>query len=140
MRVGGKIPGAFEELDPLNAAHLRAPALELPADVTLPQLEDRHTLLNAMDSLQRRRDESSASNRMDKFYHQAWDVLLSSAARDALDITREHPRMREQYGRHLWGQGALLACRLVEAGVRFVTLNLRMATRRGTPGFGTPTK
>ena len=48
--------------------------------------------------------------------------MTSPAARRAFDLTTEDPRLRDRYGRHQWGQSTLLARRLVEAGVRFVTL------------------
>ena len=49
-------------------------------------------------------------------------MVTGPAARAAFDIRKEDPRLRDRYGRHQWGQSALLARRLVEAGVRFVTL------------------
>jgi uncharacterized protein (DUF1501 family) len=49
-------------------------------------------------------------------------MVTSPAAREAFNVRREDPRLRDRYGRHQWGQSALLARRLVEAGVRFVTL------------------
>ena len=49
-------------------------------------------------------------------------MVTGAAARRAFDLSKEDPRLRDRYGRHQWGQSALLARRLVEAGVRFVTL------------------
>ena len=48
--------------------------------------------------------------------------MTSSTVRSAFELARESPRLRDRYGRHEWGQGALVARRLIEAGVRFVTL------------------
>jgi uncharacterized protein (DUF1501 family) len=59
---------------------------------------------------------------LDRFGRDAVSLVTSPAARAAFDITREDPRLRDRYGRHTWGQSALMARRLVEAGVRFVTL------------------
>ena len=59
---------------------------------------------------------------LDRFDQQAFTMVLGDAARAAFDIRKEDPRLRDRYGRHQWGQSALLARRLVEAGVRFVTL------------------
>ena len=59
---------------------------------------------------------------LDRFGRQAFDMVSGPAARAAFDLSREEPRTRDKYGRHQWGQSALLARRLVEAGVRFVTL------------------
>src|SRR5262249_62071526 len=55
---------------------------------------------------------------------QASDRTRAPAARQAFDIERENPRLRDRYGRHTWGQSVLLARRLVEAGVTFVTVHM----------------
>jgi hypothetical protein len=60
---------------------------------------------------------------VEQFNHQALDMLSSGAARRAFDLTREPRAIRDMYGMHRWGQMGLLARRLVEAGVTFVTLN-----------------
>ena len=67
-----------------------------------------------------RRDRPNAG--LDRFDQQAFTLVLGDAARQAFDIRKEDPRLRDRYGRNQWGQSALLARRLVEAGVRFVTL------------------
>ena len=59
---------------------------------------------------------------LDRFTQDALSLVTSPAAREAFDIRREEPRLRDRYSRHQWGQSALMARRLVEAGVRFVTL------------------
>jgi uncharacterized protein (DUF1501 family) len=59
---------------------------------------------------------------LDRFGQQAYAMVSGPAARAAFDLSKESPRLRDRYGRHTWGQSALLARRLVEAGVRFVTL------------------
>src|SRR5207248_2067308 len=61
---------------------------------------------------------------LDRFQQQAYAMIAGPRARDALDISREDPRIRDRYGRHTWGQSALLARRLVEAGVTFVTVHM----------------
>jgi uncharacterized protein (DUF1501 family) len=61
---------------------------------------------------------------LDTFELQAWDMLTSPRAREAFDLTREDPRVRDAYGRTSWGQQCLLARRLVEAGVDIVTTAL----------------
>src|SRR4029077_17241216 len=58
----------------------------------------------------------------DGFDQDAFSLVLGQAARRAFDLSTEDPRLRDRYSRHQWGQSALLARRLVEAGVRFVTL------------------
>jgi uncharacterized protein (DUF1501 family) len=59
---------------------------------------------------------------LDRFSREAFTMLTGPAARQAFDLSKEDPRLRDRYGRHQWGQSALLARRLVGAGVRFVTL------------------
>jgi hypothetical protein len=59
---------------------------------------------------------------MDQFNQQAFQMVTGESARKAFDIRLEDPRIRDRYGRHTWGQSALLARRLVEAGVTFVTI------------------
>jgi uncharacterized protein (DUF1501 family) len=62
---------------------------------------------------------------MDTFYRDAFDIVTSRATRDAFDISKEDGRTRDRYGRKdSWGQSCLLARRLVEAGVTYVTVNL----------------
>jgi uncharacterized protein (DUF1501 family) len=58
---------------------------------------------------------------VDQFDRQAYDLVAGPRARQAFDLSREAPELRERYGRNSWGQAALLARRLVEAGVTFVT-------------------
>jgi uncharacterized protein (DUF1501 family) len=60
---------------------------------------------------------------MDRFYQQAFDILRSPRTREAFELNREKPETRDRYGRTSLGQGCLLARRLIEAGVRCVTLD-----------------
>jgi hypothetical protein len=103
--------------------------------ITAARLGDRRALLSSMDRLRRDIDQSGKMVGMDAFVGQAIDVLTSSRLVDALDLTKEDPRIVEKYGRgddtvYLDGNGAprvpqslLLARRLVEAGCRVVTVN-----------------
>jgi uncharacterized protein (DUF1501 family) len=86
------------------------------------RLEDRATLLGGMDRLRRDVDRSGLMDSMDKFSQQALDILTSPRAAEAFDLTRESDRTRDRYGRHAFGQRALMARRLVEAGSSFVTV------------------
>jgi uncharacterized protein (DUF1501 family) len=69
---------------------------------------------------------------MDRYGQQAVDMVLGRQAREAFDLSREPASIRDRYGRHLWCQQALLARRLVEAGVAFVTVDLSYHTASGT--------
>ena len=89
------------------------------------RLEDRQTLLASFDNLRREVDRSGMMESIDKFHQQAINLLTSERARQAFDITQEDDATRERYGRHKWGQRALLARRLVEAGTSFVTMEMQ---------------
>ena len=86
------------------------------------RLDDRETLLTGFDRLRRNVDSSGLMDAMDQFNQQAVELLTSDKARNAFDLSREDSKLRDRYGRHAWGQRALMARRLVEAGSSFVTL------------------
>ncbi|MCS7047329.1 MAG: DUF1501 domain-containing protein, partial [Gemmataceae bacterium] len=90
--------------------------------VTLERLADRRTLLRSFDNLNRQIDRTGLMQGLDSFEVQAFDLLLSRA-REVFDVTREEPRIQDLYGRNTLGQQMLLARRLCEAGVGFVTIN-----------------
>lgn len=101
--------------------------------VTLERLADRRTLREGFDRFRRESDASGNMAGLDAFYQQAFGILTSSRLLDALDLEREDPKTRERYGKgtdRVQGDAAprlneqfLLARRLVEAGVRVVTLS-----------------
>lgn len=101
----------------------RPPEFNLPAEMTLPRLEGRRELLGLVDSLVCQAETSGAFDSMDEVQRKAFDLVAGSRAREAFDLSREPDSLREKYGRHAWGYSALLARRLVEAGVTFVTIN-----------------
>lgn len=86
------------------------------------RLDDRLSMLTGMDRLRRDIDKSGAMDAMDSFNRQAMEMLTSQRVRDAFDLAKEDTRTRDRYGMHAYGQRALMARRLVEAGSRFVTL------------------
>ena len=90
-------------------------------------LDDRATLLKGLDTFRRELDRSGSMDALDKFDRQALDLLTSDKVRRAFDIAQEPDALRDKYGRHKWGQRALLARRLVEAGCSFVTMVLQNA-------------
>ena len=87
------------------------------------RLEDRLGLLHRFDAMRRDLDPARTAQAMDAHQQRALDVILSGRAREAFDLSREDPRVREKYGPG-YGQEALTARRLVEAGVRFVTVRI----------------
>lgn len=86
------------------------------------RMNDRVSLLRGFDRMRRSIDESGVMEAMDQFNQQAMSMLTSDRARRAFDLSEESPELRDRYGRHCWGQRALLARRLVEAGCSFVTM------------------
>ena len=95
----------------------------LSVDQTFSErLDDRVALLKGFDRMRRSIDESGLMSAMDQFNSQAVSMLTSDRAREAFDLSRESDEIRQRYGRHCWGQRALLARRLVEAGCSFVTM------------------
>lgn len=102
----------------------RLPEFALSADMTLPRLEHRRELLKTLNGLVNNIERSGALADLDPVQQQAFELVAGPRAREAFDISREPQSLREKYGKHFWGQSALLARRLVEVGVSFVTINL----------------
>ena len=112
----------FESGQPPNSAtepH-EVPVLALKDGVTPDRLLGRQHLLARLDAGWLA--DSPIASRAREFTGEAMRMLQDRRVRDAFDLSREPARLREAYGRHEWGQGALVARRLVEAGVTFVML------------------
>jgi hypothetical protein len=146
--AGGSCPNCYSHDDPNDAerapgkgpkawwdnSSCRVPDFRLPdlagAGIELPQLANRTALLDRLDVLRRGLDVAARSQALD-----AWDAYRQQALRLVLasrpgkhnpfDLAQESSRTRDLYGREEWGQGFLVARRLVEAGVRMVQVNLR---------------
>ena len=84
----------------------------------------RLSLLGRLDGIGREIDQSGMMDSMDRCQQQAFDLLSSPQARQALDMEKEDPRLRDKYGRGPWGHYTLMARRMVEAGVSFVTVDM----------------
>lgn len=106
--------------------------LDLPNDLS-ERLDDRVALLKHLDGFRREADAARAMSAVDEFQRQAVDLITSPQAREAFDLSREPDALRDRYGRHAWGHRALLARRLVEAGVSFVTMVLENPYQSGVP-------
>ena len=87
------------------------------------RVERRKSLLQAVDTLAETVKGDDQITTYDQFHKRAAEMILSPEAQSAFDLEKETPELRERYGRNTFGQGALLARRLVERGVRFVTVN-----------------
>ncbi|PYV24562.1 MAG: DUF1501 domain-containing protein [Acidobacteria bacterium] len=97
--------------------------LALRSDVPPERLKERFYLLKGINGSMPELEKAVSSYALDEYYQKAYNLLLSGKARNAFDLEQEKPEVRERYGRTTFGQGALLARRLVEAGTRFVQLN-----------------
>ncbi|MDB5340371.1 MAG: hypothetical protein JWN70_5990 [Planctomycetaceae bacterium] len=106
-----------------NAKDFQIPNLTLPDGLKLSSVESRRRLLKKFDTLRRDVDSSGVLEGLDTFKAQALDMVTGERVRKAFDINTEDPRLRDRYGRHSYGQSALLARRLIEAGSRCVTVN-----------------
>ncbi|MFI5461117.1 MAG: DUF1501 domain-containing protein [Isosphaerales bacterium] len=111
----------FVERDP-NSPNFRLPELSLPGSMTLDRLDDRRELMRLFDRQSAMLEWSGVALGMDSLYDRALTMLSSPKVKRAFDLAREDPKLRDVYGRNTYGQGCLLARRLVEAGVRFVTV------------------
>ena len=105
-----------------NVTGYKARDLTLPTDVDWSRVSNRNWLLKQMDAKFKSIEASSDFAAMDSFYQRAHDLLSSPAAKKAFDVESEPAALRERYGRTPVGQGCLLARRLVEGGVPFVTV------------------
>lgn len=90
--------------------------------LNLDRLEKRQTLLTQFDQA-RRELNTRQIDAYNRFQQKALSLVTSETTRQALDISLEPARMRDQYGRHLFGQSTLMARRLIEAGARFATVH-----------------
>ena len=94
---------------------------------------DRMSLLGNLDRIERQIDASRLMESMDRYQQRAVGMLLSDRAKKAFDLSLESDATRDRYGRHCWGQRALMARRLVEAGVNFVTVIMENPYQSGIP-------
>ncbi|MBM3458320.1 MAG: DUF1501 domain-containing protein [Armatimonadetes bacterium] len=130
---GSVVPGQHASFlgkkhDPLlilqdpNSPDFRLPELSLPGGVTPERLQDRRGLLEALDREAGLLDRLAAARSLDVHHQRAFAMLASPRLRQAFDLSKESARTRDSYGRTTFGQCTLLARRLVEVGVRLVTV------------------
>ena len=111
----------FEVGDPSSDAY-KPPQLNVAAARNDGGLNDRRALLGQLDTFRRDVDRQSPLLATDKFRDLAFRMLTSPETAAAFDISKEDDALRDRYGRHIWGQGCLLARRLAEAGTAVVSL------------------
>jgi hypothetical protein len=115
----GPLGGAYE---PARGTEM-AGRLDLPGGITVARAQDRDGLRRQFDGLERVLDRGDAMARIDYYHQQALGMVLSGRARQAFRLDHESPVVRDAYGRNSFGEKALLARRLIEAGVTFVTVS-----------------
>ena len=151
IRDGSIVPGQHasflgKQHDPLlvledpNAKDFRLPELSLPASLSPARLNRRRQVQQLIDRQSRLLEYSQEARGLDDYYRRAIDMLTSDRVRRAFDISAEDPAVRDQYGHTTYGQSCLLARRLVESGVKFVTVyfsNSIGGRRVGSGGWDT---
>ena len=126
--TGGFLGAAYSplrigtDLDNPSAAKFRVTAFDTPPDISKERLHERWKLLNSMDS---------SHTNMRHFQERAIDLLAGPEARRAFDLEREPATLRDRYGRHPLGQNLLMARRLIESGVRLVSVTAWAGTPAG---------
>jgi hypothetical protein len=108
-----------------GGSNLRVRGIQLPNGFTLDELNDRNKLLEGFDSTFKNLDKSAdLVEGFDTFHKQALEILRSDKTKKAFNLDEEKSDLRARYGSNGFGQGALAARRLVESGVRFVTISM----------------
>ena len=109
---------------PLPGKPFSVRGITLGRGLTVSDVEKRQRLLADLDTAFKGYEQSSnLLEGLDEFSRQAHDIITSPKARAAFDVSQEKPAIAERFGTHGFGQSCLLACRLVEAGVRFATVS-----------------
>ncbi len=129
-RFGGGTSGVlgleynpFEIVADPNAEKFTVRDITPPQGITNDRVDRRRRMLGAVDALQRQADRQPAAfEALDEHYKTAFQMITASETKQAFAIEDEDVKLREAYGRNKFGQSCLLARRLVEAGVRFVTI------------------
>jgi hypothetical protein len=106
-----------------SQSDFKVPDLLPPAEIGEARLQRRRELRNIVEDTVKRFEASENAKLMDSNFEAAYRLMTSDKARAAFDLSKEPPKVRERYGVTRFGQCCLLARRLIEAGVRFVTVN-----------------
>jgi hypothetical protein len=119
--LGGEY-GPFIAGDP-NEAGYKVRDLTVPLDTDWSRLERRQQILKQLDAQRRNMDAEAEHRTLDSFYEKAYSLMRTPRVEKAFAVEQENEQTRNSYGRTPFGQGCLLARRLVESGVRFVTVS-----------------
>ncbi len=109
-------------LEDPNDANFRLPELSLPSGLSIDRLQRRRELQKLVDQQAKLMEFSGEARGFDQYYERAISMLTSDRVRKAFDLSAEKESLRDRYGRTTYGQSCLLARRLVESGVKFVTV------------------
>ncbi len=120
-----------------NADDFRLPELSLPASLSPARLANRREVMKLIDEQSELLEISARARGIADHYDRALAMLLSPGVKQAFDLSREPPAVRERYGRTTYGQACLLARRLVEAGARFVNVYFAPFIGGDTGGWDT---
>ena len=112
----------------------RLSEINLSSVVKPDRMRDRRTLRESLDRMRREADSARLMDAMDELERQALEMVTGDLARKAFDAGQETPETRARYGSHEWGKCCLLARRLVEAGVTFVTVSVGSWDQHGAAG------
>src|SRR5438105_5941754 len=112
-----------DDMDMSKMDRIKIDDLRLRDEVSAHRLERRAKLRDQINRGMPALEEATKKYDLDEYYTKALSLVLSGRARDAFDLGKETPAMRERYGRNTFGQCCLLARRLIEAGTRFVEVN-----------------
>ena len=96
--------------------------LSLPSGVDVPRFDKRRRMLDVVNDHFQTKEKSDSLDALDTFYDRAYSLISSDKAREAFDMTKESDAIKDEYGRNQAGMRMLLSRRLVESGVRFVTM------------------
>ena len=105
-----------------NAADFELPQLSLPENLSYDRLSRRRELQRLINAQTRMLEYSAVARGLEQYYEKSLAMLTSPKVRKAFDLSEEPDELREAYGRTTYGQSCLLARRLVESGVKFVTV------------------
>jgi len=119
----------YDPVRPMGAPRL--PSLDALPEMNVDRLDRRRSMLSQLDEEFERAAGSPAIGRMNEVQHRAFAMLSSSRIRDAFDLGGEPAGVRDRYGRHLMGSSLLVARRLVEAGVPFVSVHAEIFGKMG---------
>ena len=114
-------PGDDMDLNKMD--HITVDDLKLRAEVSSMRLERRAKLRDQITAGMPDLEKATSKYDLDEYYSKALGLVISGRARNAFDLAKETPAMRERYGKNTFGQSLLLARRLIEAGTRFVEVN-----------------